>query len=213
MPWTPVGAGRMNSQESKSYHQARPHILSQIRCGGVCVSQSTAGRAAFRKDTAYFLFMLAVSVASSALGCWIAGIVFEGVSLFRIHTLDLYGTCHLPIEYLGRCAVLCRPFLIDAAVLLLAACSRFEYLLSSVYFLLRGIAFGTALYVVLHTGSTSAVLYLPIVYVSVTLMYLIYSRMLRTKNGPCPRTDALVYALITAGAASIVFTAVTASIS
>ena len=177
------------------------------------MTEPTTVKSPIGKDTAFFLAMLAVTVCASAFGFWLGDLIFEGASTFRISFADPYSSCQLPVEYLGRCALLCRPFLLDTAVLLLLACSRFEYLLSSVYFLIRGIAFGGALYVGLHTVSTSALLYVPIVYISVTLMYLIYSRMLRTRSGPCARSDALVFALITAGAVSSMFMAVSLCVS
>ncbi len=171
------------------------------------MTESTSARSRLGKDTAYFLAMLSVSACAALIGYGWAFCTFDGTYAFSFSFSNLYSDCHFPLEFLCRSALLCRPFLIEAVILLIISYSRFEKLLSFSYFLIRGVALGAALFITLRTSSVSLCLYLPLVHMAGTLLYLIFTRNLRTDTGLRSRSEAILSTTIAAGAASLLFAA------
>ncbi len=206
-----AAAVRMSWQGSKHGipNSTSAYTVSKLHGGGVSLTRDYAfskrsAHPRIRSDTAVFLLCVTVFLLAAALGYGVSALSFSEGDVFLLSPTDSYAGCHLPIEYVQRASLLCRPIFLESFLLLFFAYVKFGKALTSFFFLYRGIVFGVSVNVCLQTEAAGKTFILPIIYAVVTTIYLIFARALRHENGICAASETCVCALIACGAAASV---------
>lgn len=153
-------------------------------------------------DTISFLSSVFVVILTAFCGYGLARLFFPSGVLLT--STDPYAGCMLPIEYIFRSGELCRPVLLETAVVWISAYVDFEKPLLFAFFSLRGLSVGVSMYTAFLSFERSGFLFFPLSYMAVTAVFLIFTRCLRQDVGRVPLSQSVVYALIAGGVASAI---------
>ncbi len=137
------------------------------------------------------------------LGFLIVPGAFPEGSAFQLEKIDVYAGCDLPAEYIMRAAALCQPVFLLTGLLFVSGYVMFERFFISVFFAVQGAAFG----IVLHLSSLAdpkTALHWITLHTLLILVFVAFTAVCRTSKGAIPPQDAFIYALITAGIASMI---------
>lgn len=167
-------------------------------------SAERRSRSAVPHSAACLLLSVLAFLLAIPLGILMADALLQyGKFTVSVQFADPYAGCALAVEYAVRAARLCLPTVLYTAGIWAAAYVRFEKLLLSLLFFLRGIACTAALYLSLTlSGGT-----LPLVYISahllITLILLGLVFCVRERDGIRPFPDSLTAMLIAGGASAL----------
>lgn len=155
-------------------------------------------------DTVSFLSSVFVVIISAFCGYGLAFLFIPAGDALTLMSTDPYAGCILPVEYALRAAEMCRPVLMETAVVWISAYVDFEKPLLAAVFSMRGISLGISLYAVMLAAESSPLAFLPLAYAAITAVFLIFTRHLRRDVGRVPLTESIVFALLAGGVASAI---------